>query len=292
MSRVFLLLSVCFLFFENLLGQEQQQSLPSVEQISSKRTNYNLEEIKVRWKKAALENCPGVPCVVTPPAPSFTCGTSTVSDYDGNAYNTKLIGTQCWTTKNLKVTRYNDGTLITDGTILNNSGFAGLGTGARSGAASYVANYGFLYNWYAVNDSRKLCPDGWHVPTDGEWTSLIQFIDNPTVINPSIIGVQSASAGGKLKAIGTPWSSGSPGTEGTDNYGFTALPGGARDPTGVFFGVADHAFFWSATESNPSDNAAWNRSFEFSNTNVGRAAAPNNVKRAAFSVRCLKDLSI
>jgi uncharacterized protein (TIGR02145 family) len=286
MSRVFLLLSVCFFFLENLLGQEQQQSLPGVEQISSKRTNYNLEEIKVRWKKAALENCAGVPCVVTP---SSTCGTPNVSDIDGNSYNTVSIGTQCWTTTNLKVTKYNDGTLIFDGTLFNNGGFAGLGglgTGALSGASSYVATYGYLYNWYAVNNSRKLCPVGWHVPTDGEWTSLIQFIDNPTVINPSIIGVQSASAGGKLKAIGTPWNSGSPST---DNYGFTALPGGARDSGGAFFGVANYAFFWSATESNPSDNAAWYRSFEFSNTNVGRSAAPNNVKRAAFSVRCLED---
>jgi uncharacterized protein (TIGR02145 family) len=284
MSRVFLLLSVCFFFLENLLGQERQQSLPIVEQISSKRANYNLEEIKVRWKKAALENCAWVPCNY------YTCVTSTVSDIDGNSYNTVSIGNQCWLKENLKVTKYNDGTLITDGTALNNPSWAGLGTGGRSSdannVATYVATYGYLYNWYAVNDSRKLCPAGWHVPTDGEWTSLIQFIDNPTVINPSIVGIQSASAGGKLKAIGTPWNSGSPST---DNYGFTALPGGARDAGGAFFGVANYAFFWSATESNPSDNAAWYRNFEYSNTNVSRSAAPNNVKRAAFSVRCLKD---
>ncbi|MFO0468859.1 MAG: hypothetical protein ACK5ZX_06090, partial [Bacteroidota bacterium] len=87
-----------------------------------RNAQYNLEEIKVRWKKAALENCTGVPCV------PFNCGTSTVSDIDGNSYPTVLIGTQCWTTTNLKVTKYNDGTAIPDETA-NTAGWGGLATG-------------------------------------------------------------------------------------------------------------------------------------------------------------------
>jgi hypothetical protein len=76
----------------------------------TKSSSFNLDEIKVRWKKAALENCPGVPCITPPlPPPTFTCGTNTISDIDGNAYNTVIIGTQCWTKENLSVSRYNNG---------------------------------------------------------------------------------------------------------------------------------------------------------------------------------------
>jgi uncharacterized protein (TIGR02145 family) len=247
-----------------------------------RNATYNLEEIKVRWKKAALENCIGAPCVITPPAPSFTCGTSTISDIDNNSYETVLIGTQCWTKHNLKVTKYNDGsdipeingTLTWDNTIV---------TGARTVYDDLSANlstYGYLYNWYAATDSRKLCPAGWHVPTDGEWTTLIKFID----LNAANAGTQSITAGGKMKSMGTTlWN---PLNTGADNSsGFTALPGGyRRNGPGSFLVIRSRAFFWSATTN--STFFAWSRDLYGNNGDVDR---DTDSKSDGFSVRCLRD---
>ena len=160
MARILFLMMFPFVCFSQITPSEDipvNNLLKEKENLDTKRkASYNLDEIKVRWKKAALENCPGVPCVVTPPAPSFTCGTSTITDVDNNIYNTVLIGTQCWTTTNLKVTKYNDGiTSIPDETA--NPGWGTLGYGARTefvGGAGvvtgYVSTYGYLYNWYAA----------------------------------------------------------------------------------------------------------------------------------------------
>jgi len=242
-----------------------------------RNATYNLEEIKVRWKKAALENCTGVPC-------GFICGSSTISDIDGNSYNTVLIGTQCWTKENLKVTKYNDGTAIPDETA-NTAGWGGLATGARSdytGEASYIATYGYLYNWYAANDSRKICPAGWHVPTDGEWTPLIQFIVPTETVSATVVGSQSTTAGGKLKSTSSIWNS--PNTGADNSSGFSALPGGYRVSAGSFQNIRGIAFFWSATES--AINSAWSRSLYDS---IGNLYRDNSNKSVGSSVRCLKD---
>ena len=210
-------LSIFLISLTILQGQVEKQSLPNVEEISNRRSSFNLDEIKVRWKKAALENCPTVPCVVTPPAPSFNCGTSTVSDIDGNVYNTLLIGTQCWTKTILKVTKYNDGTLIPD-LPTDANWLAATSTGARTeyvaaGVTGYVGTFGYLYNWQAVNDSRKLCPAGWHVPTDAEWTDMIQTLDPSQAVNNTNVlifnGIQSATAGTVMKSAVTNPSTGS-----------------------------------------------------------------------------------
>jgi len=248
---------------------------------------YNLEEIKVRWKKAALENCSGVPCVVAPPAPSFACGTSTVLDFDENAYNTVSIGSQCWTVTNLKVTKYNDGSLILDLTSSTSNPWAT--SEARTeyvGVMGYVGTFGYLYNWYAVNDLRKLCPAGWHVPTDAEWTNLIQFID-PTA-SAVALGVQSSTAGNVMKSAATNSIYGTglgwnpAGSPGTNISGFSALPGGFRDFVGSF-NIRNDAYFWSATENG---NAAWARYLSNSTDNVNRFY---DLKYYGASVRCLRD---
>jgi uncharacterized protein (TIGR02145 family) len=297
---LYIYLSICLSV--SLIGQSTNSQDVEKGDSIQRNTTYNLEEIKVRWKKAALENCPGVPCVVTPPAPSFTCGTSTVLDNDLNSYNTVLIGTQCWTKENLKVTTYNDGTAIllnntyTSGTV--STVWQGLTTGAytiygnESSTGANAMNYGFLYNWAAakgVSTSgsttyKNLCPTGWHVPTDGEWTSLIQFTVPTETVSATVNGTQSPNAGGKLKSTSTLWNTAIPPSPRTDNFGFTALPGGYRDTDGSFYSVRDYAFFWSATEGGSF--SAWNRYLDHYNSNVNRY---NLDKSVGASVRCLRD---
>lgn len=287
-KSIYLSIYFCIFFLSISLKSQSinSQDLEKGESIK-RNANYNLEEIKVRWKKAALENCVGVPCN------AFTCGSSTIYDIDGNSYNTVLIGTQCWTKENLKVTKYNDGTLIPDSTS-STWGTAAIGarTGyVASGVSNYVGTFGYLYNWYAATDSRKICPAGWHVPTDSEWTSLIKFIDpSASVISGS--GNQSSSAGVKMKSketnattgAGLGWNPGS--LPGTDNYGFSVLPGGIRFNTGIYGGIRFATYIWSASteEFNPSNG--WYRSLNNNDGNVLMSHAP---KTTGASVRCLKD---
>jgi uncharacterized protein (TIGR02145 family) len=182
--------------------------------------------------------------------PTFTCGTN-IADTDGNTYPTILIGTQCWTASNLKVTRYNDGTAIplnntyTSGTV--STVWQGLRTGAytiynnESSTGANATNYGFLYNWYAAagiitnggSPTKNICPTGWHVPTDSDWNKLVKSIDSGadttfTYISPT---TQSSIAGGKMKVSGTTyWNSSNTGAD--NSSGFSALPGGYRNTDG------------------------------------------------------------
>ena len=273
-----------------------------------RNAQYNLEEIKVRWKKAALENCPGVPCVVTPPAPSFTCGTSTISDVDGNVYETVSIGTQCWTKKNLRVTRYNDNSPIDLDASGGANGFPSSENWSTRTSGAYTiyanqlstgtnaTNYGFLYNWFAAagiitnmgSPTKNICPTGWHVPTDGEWTIMIQTLDPSQLVNSGNIstynGPQSALAGGEMKSTSTLWDIASSPSPGTNTSGFSALPGGQRTSNGGFGLKGSFTLFWSTTELNPPN--AWYRTLQNTNPEVTRA---NGDKLAGASIRCLKD---
>jgi uncharacterized protein (TIGR02145 family) len=287
-----------------LNGQAVEQGLPVAEEISNRRTSFNMEEIKVRWKKAALENCPGVPCAGGTGG-SFTCGTSTVADIDGNTYNTVLIGTQCWTKSNLKVTKYNDGTLIpldATGGVGPTNGTSSIWNNLTSGTycifgnepstGTNATNYGFMYNWYAVKgiatpgstSYKNLCPTGWHVPTDGEWTSLLQFIDPAALPTSNPSSRKSNIAGGKLRSTSNLWNAG--GTS-TDNFGFSALPGGYRDVSGGYFNSdRTYAQFWSSTDHS-SGVFAWSFSIYYNDSGVD--AYLNEGKTVGNSVRCLKD---
>jgi len=202
---------------------------------------------------------------------SFTTLPPPVTDIDGNTYNTVLIGDQVWMSENLKTSRYRNGGSIpnvTDNTLWSNS---------TIGAWSYYNNdetnnaiYGKLYNWYTTLGDT-LCPTGWGVPTDDEWTTLTDSLGGESV------------AGGKMKSIGNAyWND--PNTGAINSSGFTALPGGYRNSDGSFYIIRDYAFFWSATELG--FNGAWFRYLNFGNGGVDRNL---NVKSVGASVRCLRD---
>ena len=306
MIRILLIMMLPFMCLGQIIpseGNPVNNGMNEPGNVEIKRKSpFNLEEIKVRWKKAALENCPGVPCIISPPPPSFTCGTSTISDTDGNAYNTVLIGTQCWTKENLKVTKYNDNTSIplnntyTSGTV--STVWQGLRTGAytiygnESSSGANATNYGFLYNWYAAKGItttgsttyKNICPTGYHVPTDSDWNKLVKFIDSGADTS-STSSIQSTTAGTKLKKNDALWTT----NTGTDDYGFSGLPGGWRGESGNFGNIRNNAFFWSATEAFGVGSIAYygrTRELNYLNGSVEREYYE---KEEGYSIRCLKD---
>jgi len=206
--------------------------------------------------------------------------TPPVTDGDGNVYNIVTIGTQVWMKENLKTTKYNDGTTIPN--VTDNATWAGLGTDAycwyKNDAATYKATYGALYNWYAVNKG-KLCPAGWHVPTDVEWHSLILYMDPAAILG----SVESSLAGGKLKETGlTHWLT--PNSGATNESGFTALPGGCRLSDATFTDVGFRGYWWGSTES--STPSAYYRTMNYLDVYVLRDIFS---KQYGLSVRCVRN---
>lgn len=202
----------------------------------------------------------------------FACGTSTISDIDGNVYQTVLIGTQCWMKENLITTNLNNSNSIP--MVTDNTAWAALTTPAYCWHDNYPASgiiYGALYNWYAVN-SGNLCPIGWHVPTDGEWTELTNYLGGLT------------GAGGKLKETGfTHWIS--PNEGATNESGFTAFPGDQRFNNGTFSILGYYGYWWSSTVEIASNNI-WIRVINYNSANVFRYS---DYKESGRSVRCIKN---
>lgn len=196
---------------------------------------------------------------------------NTITDYDGNVYNTVTIGTQTWLAENLKTTHYKNGDPLTQ--VTNQSSWADLTTGAYCNLENDVNNgnmYGKLYNWYVVDDSRKIAPEGWHVPTDEEWTTLVTYLGGPSV------------AGGKMKDTGSVhWCNTNIGA--TNESGFFAFPGGARTDF-IFISYCQWGTWWSATEFDSL--ASYNRILFNSGTEINRV---NNNKKFGMSIRCVKD---
>jgi uncharacterized protein (TIGR02145 family) len=223
----------------------------------------------------------------SPSLPGFTCGNPYTDSRDGHVYTTVQIGNQCWMSENLAYL----------------PGVAGPGTGSLTEPYYYVygydgtdvnaaiatenyTTYGALYNWAAAmagsassnsnpSEVKGVCPAGWHMPSDAEWTQLTDYLGGENV------------AGGKLKETGTThWNS--PNTGATNETGFTALPGGGRGFNGVWTNDMLYTGYWWSTTENPANPTfeATLRYMSYNNTDVSRV---NTDKGAGLSVRCLKD---
>ena len=226
----------------------------------------------------------------------FSCEGPT---FDGHTYEAVEIGNQCWFSENLRTTVYSNGDLIpaglTDGEWTSTTAGATAVYGEGSSTCytnspdinacddtQSLAAYGRLYNWYAVDDARGLCPSGWHVPTDGEWTELEDYIASQGFAGTEGAALKSTSGWTAWAGLGN----------GTDDFGFSALPGGARYyHTANFSSSGFYGFWWSSSLSGDgsipfSSTNAYARSLDEEDLYISRQ--PTAV-RQGISVRCLKD---
>jgi uncharacterized protein (TIGR02145 family) len=202
----------------------------------------------------------------------FACGGPLVDSRDGKSYTTVLIGTQCWMAQNLNIgTKLSGSVSQTDNSTIEKYCYGDIETNCDV--------YGGLYQWnemmkYVTTEGTKgICPTGWHLPTDAEFSTLINYLGGVSV------------AGGKMKEVGTThWLS--PNTGATNISGFTGLPGGFRNSLGggIFFNLATVALFWSSSQDySPT---AWHWDLWYNNETVSRYS---NDKATSFSARCVRD---
>lgn len=195
-----------------------------------------------------------------------------LTDIDGNSYNTQIIGQQEWMSSNLKTTRFSNGDIIPN--IAQNTQWASLNNVAWSNYENSISNddlYGKLYNWYVAADTRNVCPDGWHVPSETDWISLIDYLGG------------SQLAGGKMKATGISfWES--PNTDASNVSGFSALPGGFRFNSGTFANLENLGYWWSASEQENGFGIFVSLYYNFGNVYLGQ-----EYKQNGHSIRCIKN---
>ena len=189
-------------------------------------------------------------------------------EYQGYDYATVLIGNQCWFAENLRIESYENGDAIPAG--LNSSEWTSTTSGATviyDGNASNLEAYGRLYNWHAVDDARSLCPSTWRIPSDGDWTTLTNFLGGAAV------------AGGQMKTT-YGWNGDG---NGTNSSGFSGLPGGSFASNGNFNLGGSSGYWWSAS---PYGSSAWYRIVSYNDEAVTRNFA---YQRNGYSVRCVRD---
>ncbi len=241
-----------------------------------------LEPGTYTWQvQAACSTVP--PYNVTPISASdnFVVGGTTcpasVTDVNGNSYQTILVGSQCWMRENLKTENYRNGNPIP--TSLTNLEWQTTIAGAFAAydnSASNKSTYGLLYNWHAVVDSRSICPDGWHIPSDDEWTTLTDELGEFFVSGGKMKSTGNLSAGTGL------WQA--PNTDATNSSGFSGHPGGFKALSGGYNLIGYNGYWWSSSHAFSTN--AWIRELSYS---FGSTTRSSGSKQIGYSVRCLKD---
>lgn len=212
---------------------------------------------------------------------------TTVTDIDGNVYNTVTIGTQVWMAENLKVTKYRDGTPVPN--VTDGPTWAALTTGAwchYNNSATNGTKYGKLYNWYAVTNVHGLAPEGWHIPTEAEWTILENYLianggnyDGTTTDNKiakSLAGTVYWNTDNTAGAIGNDLTK-------NNSTGFNGLPGGYRSGSS-FWDIGNRGSWWYSVQGATA--YAWDRTLFYDGSNLG---SNGSFKEDGLSVRCVKD---
>jgi uncharacterized protein (TIGR02145 family) len=215
---------------------------------------------------------PPSPPAACPPQDVFNPNVSygSLTDQEGNVYKTVVIGNQEWMAENLRTARYRNGDVIPY--VVSTTSWLGLTSGAtvwyNHDSTQFHCSFGRFYNWYAVTDPRKICPTGWHVPTDDDWTVLAMSLGGPSVAGP------------KMKSS-TGWAK----DNGTNSSGFTGRPSGYRSGDGNAYNQTLEGFWWSTLEAG--NDAGFFRYLSVNFVDLGRSNWPK--RGTGLSVRCLKD---
>jgi uncharacterized protein (TIGR02145 family) len=228
----------------------------------------------------------------------FFCGGNIIDFRDGNVYPIVQIGEQCWMVKNLAYLPivHSNSEFSTQGSSslpgYGVYGYNGSDIATAKSKANY-SNYGVLYNWFAVNQggANAICPTGWHVASDAEWTQLVDYVVAQGYPNSNAANNGAGNALKSCRQAGSPlggvcstgahprWDNSHSTIHGFDQFGFTALPGGERNPDGTFFIIGNSGYWWSST-------GAWRRRMYYGHGSMNRSG---DNKATGFSVRCLWD---